>query len=754
MREVLISSSVLILVLVALRRLLRGRISLRIQYALWLLVAVRLLVPIQIGHSDISVLNLTNRAVEAVVTTSDPAMTDPVQSDIPQQGAENLGTVPGQLQGNTAGEPAYPGVSTIAPEPDVPAGRGISLLQGVWLAGCAAATLWFLSVNVRFRRRTKAGAKRVEVDSPLPVYVSEQVSSPCLVGLIRPRVYVTPACLADSRTLRHVLAHEETHWHHRDPWWALVRCLCLCIYWFDPLVWWAAALSRRDGELSCDEGAVRRLGEEERLAYGRTLVDLVTQGRIPLLQTATTMAEKRSGLRERVALLVSRPRTLATAAVCLLLVMCLTVGCTFTGAGEPKTLQEKLVDLPKDLADLVEVEEGFEDPDHLVSYHAAASGGLEGESYGGWLLDVYRMTPGTFEHTFYAADSSGWHPAARVDAGYYAYQTPTDVQWEPEFLEAFLALQDTLEDWVREQILAEEGAEPFTDEDVGTVLRAPFTYPGAHRWMKYYPYLALNGSYQGAMTLTLSQPATKGKNGIWCVERWYDENNVCYLWYPQDTDLSAADYYAQLQAQADAGEADWALDPQEAAFRMVKQWYSWNDTYTVVEDSLHDQTITDHLDEYGLWVFPSWEKDYLEDGTVDEDGIFEIMGEKIVPFTEEKADYFARPENEAVMATGVKYFILAAHGEQERCDAMEAQPVDETALVDQPLYSRKVNYIHAPEYLGEGRYRLRLEYLLMGQSGDTPPEERQVAELILVGEGETFLVEQFLLTSGSSYSGN
>ena len=442
-------------------------------------------------------------------------------------------------------------------------------------------------------------------------------------------------------------------------------------------------------------------------------------------------------------LIAKKPRMLAVTALCLLLAVGLTVGCTFTGAGESKTLQERLMELPDDLASLVEVEEGPGDSNYLVSYHAAASG-LEGESYGGWLLDVYRMTPGEFEHTFYASDSSGWYALARTEDGYYAFYGPTDVQWEPEFLEEFLALQNKLEDWVREQVLAEEGAEPFTDEDVSVVLRAPFTYPGAHRWPVYYPYLAISGSYKNAMRLTLSQPVKQGDGGIWCVERWSDEN-ATYLWYPQDKDLSAADYYAQLQAQADAGEADWALDPHEVALQMVQQWYSWNDTYTVAEGSLFDDHTVEQLEEYGLWVFPSWEKDYLEDGSVVEDGLFEIMGQKIVPFTEEKEAYSAYPESDAVMATGMKYLLLAAYGETERCDAMEAQPVDESTLVSQPLYDRRPNYIHAPERLADGVYRIGFEYLLEGQSGDTPPEERRRAELEIVEQDGIYKISKFIL---------
>ena len=739
MKEVLLTSSVLILVLAALRRLLRGRISLRLQYALWLLVAVRLLVPVQLGQSSISVLNLIEQEESRIVQVT----TDEGDFNAGEGQGVQTQTTPKAPAGIVESGETAPAEEAAAQSPVT---WGQALRWG-WLVGCAGMAVWFLAVNVRFRQRAKMGAKPLEIDCALPVWVSPGVPSPCLVGVVRPRVYLTPACLESPDSLRHVLAHEETHWRHKDPWWSLVRGVCLCLYWFHPLVWWAADLSRRDGELACDEGAIRRLGEGERLAYGRTLVALaaVTSSPGRLLQTATTMAEKRSGLRERVALLVKRPRTLAAAALCLLLVVGLTVGCTFTGAGKEPDLQEKLLDLPEEMADLVEAEEDARDPNHLVSYHAAASGGLEGESYGGWLLDVYRMTPGEFEHTFYASDGSGWHALARTEDGYYAFHGPTDVQWEPEFLEEFLALQDTLEAWVREQVLAEDGAESFTDEDVSAVLRAPFTYPGAHRWPEYYPYLAINGSYEGAMTLTLSQPVKQGDGGIWCVERWSDGSNI-YLWYPQDTDLSAADYYAQLQAQADAGEADWALAPHKVALQMVQQWYSWNDTYTVVEESLFDDHTVDHLEEYELWANPSWETDYREDGSVSESGMFEIMGQKISAFSEEKEAYSAYPENEAVMATGVKYFILAAYGEADRCDAMEAQAVDESALVNQPLYNRRPNYIHAPERLENGTYRLCLEYLLADQSGDTPPEERQRAELEIVEQDEQYLVRSLTLS--------
>ena len=99
-----------------------------------------------------------------------------------------------------------------------------------------------------------------------------------------------------------MLAHEQTHARHLDPLWSLLRGVCLTIYWFDPLVWLAAVLSREDCELACDEGTLRALGADERTAYGKALLTLVPvcdKPQNPLLG-ATTMTSGKRGLKERI----------------------------------------------------------------------------------------------------------------------------------------------------------------------------------------------------------------------------------------------------------------------------------------------------------------------------------------------------------------------------------------------------------------------------------------------------------------------
>ena len=131
-----------------------------------------------------------------------------------------------------------------------------------------------------------------------------------------------------------MLAHEETHFRHGDHVWGVLRGLCLALHWFDPLVWWAAFLSRRDGELACDEAAIRRLGEDERAAYGRTLIGLTCEKRPALLLTATTMTGSRGGIRERIVLLAKKPRTAVYTLAAVLLLLAVVVGCTMTGRQE------------------------------------------------------------------------------------------------------------------------------------------------------------------------------------------------------------------------------------------------------------------------------------------------------------------------------------------------------------------------------------------------------------------------------------
>ena len=318
MLEILISASALILVLLLLRFLLRGRISARLQYALWLLVLIRLLLPVTLFHSTVSVAAAAAPAVTRVETISEHTYV----SSSPEDRTDAAAPV------NT--------------DPVV-TGPALTLKQAVriiWYAGMGAMAAWFFFVNGRLALRLRKSRVPFPGDHGLPVFVAEGIPSPCLFGLWRPAVYLTPRAAEDPDRARRILAHERTHFRHGDTVWALLRCVCLTVWWFHPLVWLSAALSRRDGELACDEGTIRALGEEERFDYGRTLVDMARVGVRPsdLLCGATAMTAGRKLLRERVERIANAPKTSAAVAALALLIAALAVGCTYAGAAPKQGL--------------------------------------------------------------------------------------------------------------------------------------------------------------------------------------------------------------------------------------------------------------------------------------------------------------------------------------------------------------------------------------------------------------------------------
>ena len=357
MKEVLITSSVLILALLALRGIFRKTISRRVQYALWGLVALRLLLPVNLPAAQYSVLTAAEPVRGAITErmetphTLRPRQTAPSAPETVTPapgGGTTPGTAPGTNHGadpvTTPATPATP-VTEPAAEPVTPATPAAAedtaalrfttaqALTVLWLTGAAAMALWFLATNLRFARFLRRNRKPlVRPDCPLPVYAVEGIPSPCLAGLFRPAVYLTPAVAGDARRERHVLAHELTHARHLDPLWSLIRCLCLTVYWFDPLVWIAAHASRSDCELACDEGALRRLGEGERIPYGETLLSLIPVGRSDPMLSATTMTAGKRQLRERIRRIASGSRPAAMAVFAVLCAVSILCAATFTGS--------------------------------------------------------------------------------------------------------------------------------------------------------------------------------------------------------------------------------------------------------------------------------------------------------------------------------------------------------------------------------------------------------------------------------------
>lgn len=660
MAEWILTSSLLIVIVLAVRALFRGRMGLRLRYALWLLVLLRLLVPGTVFQTGLSVLNYVPLSQTAA------AQAQPSQSG-GSPSAPEAEPMPVRPEGEAEPRPSGP-----AAAPDsAPAGaadwRGV--LTAVWLGGAGVLAAALLACNLRFYLRLRRMRRTHPIPGvAVPVYVARGLPSPCLYGFPRPAVYLTPAAAGEPELLGHVLRHELTHRRHGDHIWAVLRAAALALHWYNPLVWLAAVLSRRDGELACDEGALQGADDRERAAYGRTLIRLVTArpSAGELLCCATTMTAGTSSLKERIAMIARKPRTLAaeggddpdcpatiltTAQMDKVLeeylgltlaetgqvglehftylpdfdvyfyyhgdtnyrgsvtftggerrgeLVRLAYDDTFMGDGykqvtlrergegwqfvsnlavqteEKVPLESGLAALPAELADKVVVTgpgDVTEDGSGvLATYYYAPDYNTE---WGGLLLQVGRYSQVGFEQSYYSWElTGGWAYLGRSGDWYYACHSPTDVNFDPDHYGDYHDTGAALMAWL-EGLAGGAGLTPMEEDTFYQRVNGVLSYPhGEHLRVSYRPYYGLSGYEEVAdtvYTLVLSQPAIQGERGIWCVDRWMDQNGTRYLVVPE-TDQPMDDYYAALQDACDAGERPDLLDPVAVALDFEEDW--------------------------------------------------------------------------------------------------------------------------------------------------------------------------------------
>ena len=380
--EVLVTSSVMILGILCLRKLTMGKISMRVRYAFWLLVAVRLLLPVSLGTSPVSVMNLlpeslreSDRAGGRISDFENEQTANGVGETEGRKNAEKQEEVQDAQRKESGAEIAFhvqhpaqrtntqsSDITTVIEKPQknpgsfaaavtkakLANGEGGSLVYAVpvvWFLGFLAVGGYMLFMRTRFVRYLRKNRKKLAGEE-IPVTIGERLAargmrvyrvkglpSPCLVGR---HIYIGEQAAEAAQGLTHILAHEYCHAVHGDGFWALLRCVLAAVYWFDPFVWIAAFAARQDSDLACDESAVRLLGEEERFAYGRTLLALLQEngGRAECPGMPLMFSGDERSVRERVVALAEKNKTEAVVLVAVLSMVCLICGCAFTGAQE------------------------------------------------------------------------------------------------------------------------------------------------------------------------------------------------------------------------------------------------------------------------------------------------------------------------------------------------------------------------------------------------------------------------------------
>lgn len=298
-----ITAGWLILAVLCIRLLFR-KIPKWVNCLLWGVVAIRLICPFSI-ESQFSILPSTEPIKSSTVVEGE------VQNYIPSIDSR-LTIVENTINPMLTETFAYNESDSAASLQIVTYAAGL-----VWCCGMVLLIICAMGSAVKLHKLVKEAVCVRD-----NIYICDVVKSPFILGIFRPRVYLSSALR--EREMDYILAHESAHLKRKDHWWKALGYLLLCIHWFNPLCWMAYSLLCKDIELACDEKAAKDMTFHEKKEYSKVLLSCAGQRSLIMV---CPLAFGEVGVKERVKSVLNYKKPtlwimIATIAVLVILVVC------------------------------------------------------------------------------------------------------------------------------------------------------------------------------------------------------------------------------------------------------------------------------------------------------------------------------------------------------------------------------------------------------------------------------------------------
>lgn len=244
-------------------RLLLQRAPKKYSYWLWAAVWFRLVCPLAV-KAPWSMFNL--QVLQPVAEQAETALPAAVPAARPIEALPTLGTGLQPVSIPTGDAAAQTGLSA--------AETALRAAAAVWAIGLLVLLICWTVSYFRLRRGVSTA-----VWQGGNVWECDTISTPFVLGLVKPRIYIPFRMDGNQRT--YVLAHERYHIRQKDHWAKPLTLLVLAAYWWNPGVWLCWALFCRDMEMRCDEAVLEELGDQVKAGYSLSLVSFALDRRFP-----------------------------------------------------------------------------------------------------------------------------------------------------------------------------------------------------------------------------------------------------------------------------------------------------------------------------------------------------------------------------------------------------------------------------------------------------------------------------------------
>ena len=355
--EISATTSIVILLVAILSKIIDKKYTAGWKYWIWLVIAVRLLVPLNPGSElfekkvEVEVPNVSIYVPAVFSGGTDLSTTS--ETVIPEQnsGAQNF---------------EIPEDKVVLPSKREEEGREktnlLNAMTFVWASGAAVMLLWNFGAYLVFRRTilaksVDASAKTKEmlletenllgIEKEIKAVVCKNVSSPMVMGFLNPRL-VLPEENYSEKALHFILNHELTHYKRCDTFYKAFMLIVNAVHWFNPVVWLMRKLADSDLEVSCDAHVIENADLETRKRYSETILSCVHREKAPCAVFSTHFYGGTKTLKKRFAnILSTEKRGKGKTAFVLVLVLALVLGgtasCTVSKAPTEDQIRELML---------------------------------------------------------------------------------------------------------------------------------------------------------------------------------------------------------------------------------------------------------------------------------------------------------------------------------------------------------------------------------------------------------------------------
>jgi len=267
-----ITASILVVVIIALRIVLK-RVPKAIMCVLWAFVAIRLVCPIAI-ESNFSLMPEREVIPKQTVSVQEDKLISESNTNInnivinnDKNSDKNTVIESNPIVEDKHTDSKVDATDEVKETPTVSKSEiVISIASKVWIVGIIAMVIYAGVSYIRLYIRIREAVQYKD-----NIWLCDNVSSPFILGLIRPRI-ILPSNINDNEMV-HILAHEQSHIKRLDHLWKPLGFILLAIYWFNPFIWVAYILLCKDIEMACDEKVVKGMDLDGRKEYSSVLFE-------------------------------------------------------------------------------------------------------------------------------------------------------------------------------------------------------------------------------------------------------------------------------------------------------------------------------------------------------------------------------------------------------------------------------------------------------------------------------------------------